>query len=119
MTKRGAPPGNRNALKHGLYARRFSSEVKKNLLQWNLADFAAEVLALRVMVDILLGDALSPISDPDMRIKQMNAMAHATDSIVNAATRHMLFNSDDNPVLKAWFETIHEQVFFLDGHASG
>jgi hypothetical protein len=48
--KRGAPRGNRNALKHGFYARSFSASEKSSLDLGILGDFKDEIPLLRVLI---------------------------------------------------------------------
>ena len=51
--KRGAPLGNKNALKHALYARHYSAETKGVLRNWDVKDYISEIHLLRVGLDKL------------------------------------------------------------------
>ena len=113
--KRGAQPGNRNALKHALYARHYPDETRKVLAKWELSDYAAEIQLLRVSLDRLAQDVLAPKPDPDRLIKQVTAMSIAVDSLVNASKQHMLFNSSDSPTMIAWTDTLLDHEFFPGG----
>ncbi len=53
--KSGAPPGNKNALKHALYARHYSEEIKGSLRIWDVKDYIGEVHLLRVGIDKIAG----------------------------------------------------------------
>jgi hypothetical protein len=114
--KRGAPQGNRNALKHGLYARHFPYEFKKIFLKWGLTDYAAEVQALRVSIDKLVEFILTPGADSDAITRKTLAMAVAVSALVNTSRQHSLFNSNDTPVHVSWLDTTHENDFFQDGN---
>ena len=46
--KRGAQPGNTNALKHGFYSRRFNKIETQDLESSNLDDLSGEIALLRV-----------------------------------------------------------------------
>jgi len=48
--KPGAPPGNRNALKHGFYARSFSPAERNSLASEMLGQFKDEIPLLRVLL---------------------------------------------------------------------
>jgi hypothetical protein len=113
--KPGAQPGNRNALKHGLYARHFPDEFKKKFVKWNLDDFAAEIQALRVSIDKCVEFILTPGSDHTEITKKTSAMAAAISTLVNTSRQHILFNSSDNPQMIAWLDTTRENNFFQDG----
>ena len=110
-----APKGNRNALKHGLYARHYPDDIKKNLLRWEPDDFSAEIQLLRVSMDRIAERLNSSTIDDDLIIKQNNSLANSVCSLVRASSQHILFNSKENPVLVAWFDTINSHEFFTDG----
>jgi hypothetical protein len=116
MTRReGGQPGNKNALKHGIYARHYPEEVKKAFKKWDLGDFAAEIQLLRVAMDKMAEAILAPGADRDAISKEVNAIAHGVDTLVKAATQQMQFNSRDDPVLVAWNDILNEEEFFQDG----
>jgi hypothetical protein len=110
--KGGGQPGNRNALKHALYAKHYPDETKKVLAKWGLDDYAAEVQLLRVSLDKLTQDIFSSTADASERIKIVFAISSAVDSLVNASKQHLLFNSSDNPVMVAWTDTLLDHEFF-------
>jgi hypothetical protein len=115
--KHGGQPGNRNALKHALYAKHYPDETRKVLAKWELSDYAAEIQLLRVTLDKLAQDVLAPNPDSDRLIKQVTAMSIAVDSLVNASKQHMLFNSADSPTMVAWTDTLLDHEFFKDGES--
>ena len=62
--KRGAPPGNQNALKHGFYAKRLTPEQRDALAEARNADHLVEEIAtMRVKIDALLDQP-----DPDYKL---------------------------------------------------
>jgi hypothetical protein len=113
--REGGQPGNRSALKHGIYARHYPEEVKKAFKKWDLGDFAAEIQLLRVANDKMTQVLLAPGNDDDVTIKLSHAIAYTVDSLVKAATKQMQFNSSDDPVLVAWADVQDEEEFFEDG----
>ena len=51
-----APKGNRDARKHGLYARHYPNDIKKNLLRSEVGvDFSPLIQLLRVSMDRIAG----------------------------------------------------------------
>jgi hypothetical protein len=113
--REGGQPGNRNALKHGIYARHYPEEVKKAFKKWDLSDFGAEIQLLRVAMDKMAEAILAPGAERDAISKQVNALAHGVDSLIKAATQQMQFNLRDDPALEAWNDILHEEEFFKDG----
>ncbi len=49
--KGGGQPGNRNALKHALYAQYFPDEMKKTFVKWDTTDYVGEIQLLRASMD--------------------------------------------------------------------
>jgi hypothetical protein len=48
MPKRGAPPGNHNALKHGFYSAHFKQAEGRILSRMSVADLTAEIEVMRI-----------------------------------------------------------------------
>ena len=112
--RRGGQPGNRNALRHGLYARHFPEDLKPALARWDLDDFTAEIQLLRVCMDAIIKDLLATSPGDDLRVKQINAISNAVSSLTRASAQHLLNNSNRNPLLVAWYETVAAHPFFID-----
>jgi hypothetical protein len=112
--RRGGQPGNRNALKHGLYARHFPKEIRKKFVKWDLDDFGAEIQLLRMSLDNLIQSILTPDLDAELRVKLVNAVSVSVRALVGASRQHLLFHSSDNPVLVAWLDTLADHDFFVD-----
>ena len=113
--KGGGQPGNRNALKHALYARHFPEDIKGTLLKWDVKDFIGEALLIRVSIDrvaeiLLLRDV--PVMET---VAMLNALTHASQTFTTMINRHFLLNTSDNPIYIAWDDVTHEQEFFTDG----
>jgi hypothetical protein len=116
MKKRnGGQPGNRNALKHGIYARHYSNAVKKAFKKWDLGDFGAEIQLLRAGMDKTAEGMFAPGAEGNDHHKEMNAIAHGVDSLVKAAVQQALLNPREDPILAAWAEVEDEEEFFEDG----
>lgn len=116
--KHGAQKGNKNALKHGLYSKHYDDETKKILCKWDPLNWIAEIQLLRVIMDKITKDTFAS-KDKSMHVKQLNAIAMATATLVQTGLKHALLNGDDNPVLTAWSATLDEENFFEDGEPPG
>ena len=69
---RGAPPGNRNALKHGLYARSLSPEEREVLgFAQDAKGLEEEIVILRVKIDSLLAN---PLANADLLLRAFTAL---------------------------------------------
>jgi hypothetical protein len=113
--KGGGQPGNRNALKHALYARHYTAEVKGILKTWDVKDYIGETQLIRVGIDkiaeILLSEEVSVME----KVAMLNSLARASRTVTSLVNRHMLMNSDDDPIYIAWDDITHEREFFTDG----
>jgi hypothetical protein len=113
--KEGGQPGNKNALKHALYARHYSPEVRKKLLTWDIKDLVGEIHLLRACLDrvseILLKDD-SPVNE---RVAMLNSLERTSRTVAALANRHLLLNTSDDPYYIAWDDITHERHFFEDG----
>lgn len=114
--KPGAPPGNRNALKHALYSRHYPEGTKKILLTWDIKDYIGEVHLLRAsmdkMAEVLLDQKDIPAAE---KVAMLNAIARASSTLSLLVHRHFLLNTRDDPVYIAWEDITHEREFFNDG----
>jgi len=113
--KSGAPPGNKNALKHALYARHYSEEIKGSLRIWDVKDYIGEVHLLRVGIDKIAGILLSEDVPVMETVAMLNALAHASRTVTALVSRHLFLNTGDDPVYIAWDDITHEREFFTDG----
>jgi len=113
--KGGGQPGNRNALKHGLYARLYPPETMDILLKWDVKDYIGEALLMRTAIDrvaeILLLEDVSVLE----KVAMLNALTRAVRSVPALVSRHLLLNTYDDPLYKAWDDTTYEHEFFTDG----
>ena len=83
--KRGAPRGNRNALKHGLYSAAFQQHERSLLTRLSPADLSNEVDLIRIANYRLLQslrDAPAPL-DVDMQLAILRAVTLSTHSITS------------------------------------
>jgi len=106
MTKRsGAQPGNKNALKHGFYSKRFSEEEKERLNGQSATDVKSEIAFLRVCMDrlaqsmgmqLIEGAAEPAIDDTTTKsdehyLKQLNTLSLMSQSLGTLIrTQHLI-----------------------------
>jgi hypothetical protein len=74
--KQGAQPGNKNALKHGFYADKFTAAESTKLDSQGETDLKAEIAALRVCIDRLLNE-LDFRPQDDYRRERQQLARHA------------------------------------------
>src|SRR5512137_2710286 len=114
----GAPKGNTNALKHGLYARHFNEAQRSGLkrMEWN--DFRHEEFLHRVIAEgffKLLNELLSGVTpDINLIVKLANSLARCTVAAGTHARTHANLNGLDDPLGDALSEALEDVPFFLD-----
>lgn len=90
--------GNTNALKHGLYARRFTDTEKQLLKKMDVDDLRQEIALLRVVVDRILDKV--PDGDPDTYenfLKGYSTLVTTVDKLVNAIQSYAILTGDYDP----------------------
>jgi hypothetical protein len=113
----GAPKGNTNALKHGLYARFFTDNQRAGLRRMHWADHRHEVNAMRAHgADIykLLQDLLSRQLNVDQFVKLSNSLATAVTATGTAARTHAGLNGEDVQLGDALSEALDDVPAFTD-----
>jgi hypothetical protein len=94
----GAPKGNCNALKHGLYAKHYSPEEVGELRQMGYADLRHEINVARMIVSdtvkihkqLMAGEQV----DIDKLTRLDNSACNAIDKVSLCATRYAILNGD-------------------------
>jgi hypothetical protein len=114
--KIGAQPGNRNALKHALYARYFPEEMKKTFVEWETTDYIGEIQLLRASMDkmasLLLIQNDLPVAQ---KVAMINGICRASSTLSLLVQRNRALNLHNDPVYTAWDDTTRELSFFADG----
>lgn len=98
--KPGAQPKNKNALKHGYYAKQFSADEKARLDGADSLDVLAEINLIRVQIDrlteqisfdeITRQDAQGNESRDTHYLQQLNTLSAMTGSIATLIRTHYL-----------------------------
>ena len=119
-----APKGNRNALKHGLYATHFTPEVQARLRKMSPLDFQEEISLMRVVVKNLFEVhnrlyTQGPLDVEEFR-KISNSLALAVATLNAAVRSYALFHAQDcseNNSIEAALDSL--PVFLEDDYVKG
>lgn len=118
--KPGGQPGNKNALRHGFYAKRFTEDEKKRLDGQEPTDLQAEIALLRVCLDRLYEQLeMDPIylenkdgGQSDIRddhyLKQLNTLGIMTQSLSTLTRTHHLIHGKSGNVIDAIQQALEE-----------
>ena len=103
--RRGGQPHNKNALKHGLYARHFD-ETKRRLLQdMPPLEALSEIHMLRTGLDTLL-TLIDNCQDEDRQIKLFNSLFTGTQRLLSAMRTHSLLVGDNQELLADFWHAL-------------
>jgi len=118
--KSGGQPGNKNALRHGFYASRFTAEQSKRLEGTDPADVQDEIALIRVCLDRLYDQldmtevylknkdgGQSPLRD-DHYLKQLNTLSLMTQSLSTLTRTHYLIKGKGGDVADAIMTALEE-----------
>ncbi len=123
----GAPKGNTNALKHGLYAKHFKLEDQIRLRRMSPEDYRHEIYMMRVAVNNVfeiharlhaLAEKVlenNQTCDVEALSKITNSLALAITALSTTARTYALFNGTDASVNDAFEEALKSLPVFLDG----
>lgn len=116
--KPGAPPGNKNALRHGFYSKRFTADESKRLDDETPADVEAEIALLRVCIDRLSGelsfreikhtDSNGNTTRDDHYLKALNTLAQIAQSLATLVRTQHLIHGKAGSVNDAILQALEE-----------
>jgi hypothetical protein len=93
--KRGAPPGNRNALKHGFYSRKFKKANLTSVDQANPIDLEDEITLIRLNIRHLLELGLNA-KDLNEGIQILRVVSLGASTLARLIrTQHIIHPPDD------------------------
>lgn len=107
-----APPGNTNALKHGLYARHFSRKERAALKRVDPLDLSFEIAAARVAADRLF-TLIESTTDPEIAAKLHNSLTAALAEIGGLAARLGILSGKYPALDEAIDDALASVDFFL------
>ena len=103
--KRGAQPNNRNALKHGLYARRYRPDEQAALEEMPPLESLSEIHMLRLALDRIL-ELIQDCDDDDRRVKLYNALFTGAQRLSAAMRTHAILVGRDQELLTTFWEAV-------------
>ncbi len=103
--------GNKNALKHGLYAQRFTEPEIESLGKMPMDDLRQEIVMLRVVADRILKRLADPEpGKPDLDTKILSGLVYsltlAVTTLNTTARTHALLNGTYSPLNDALMEAL-------------
>jgi hypothetical protein len=122
----GAPKGNTNALKHGLYAKRFSPEEIAALRRMSPQDLGHEFIMVRVAVKntfeiqqrihAMLDKMSGPVPPEELEAlaKITNSLAQVLTALNTTAKTYALFSGTDKSLNDPLDEALSSLPIFLD-----
>jgi len=116
--KGGGQPGNKNALRHGFYAKKFTADENSRLDKTNAVDVQAEIALLRVCIGRLqnelnfapayLTDAFHNEIRDDHYLKALNTLSQMTQSLGTLTRTHYLIRGKGGDVTDAIMRALEE-----------
>ena len=106
--KRGAQPGNQNALRHGFYSHFLRQQEIDDLDAYDISDFASEIAMLRAHIRrvVELGDG---VADLDAAIRQLDSLGTAAHHVASMIYKHQIMTGDkDGSIGQALSEALAE-----------
>ena len=97
--------GNKNALKHGLYAKHYSEQQRKELEGTPPLEAFDEINMLRATIDRLL-KLIDQCDDEDRRVKLYNALYTGTQRLLAAMRTHTILVGDNQELLTSFWEAV-------------
>lgn len=114
--KPGAQQGNKNALKHGFYADKFTTNEKSRLDGQNATDVTAEIALLRVCIDRLLNELdFDPIERTDANgntsrdthyLQQLNTLSAIAQAIGGLSRTEYLIRGKSEGIQNSIMEAL-------------
>jgi len=116
--KPGGQPGNKNAMRHGFYTKRFTADENKRLDGIEPTDLLSEIAFIRVCIDRLAGELnfdpayLTDIQKNETRdphyLSQLNTLSIMTQSLSTLTRTHHLIHGKSGNVIDAIQQALEE-----------
>ena len=103
--KRGAPPGNKNALRHGLYAKHFTESERLRLGDMPALESLHEIHMLRAKLEDIL-TLIEECGDEDRRVKLYNSLFTGTQRLLFAMRTHTHLVGDNREILMDFWKAL-------------
>jgi hypothetical protein len=106
-TRRGAPAGNLNAVKHGFYSSRFKKTERNALDSNEFPGLTQEIAMLRLFIRRVVQES-AQIQDYILLLETLRVISLASSSLSHLAKTHTLLASSNNDVAEALSQAITE-----------
>ena len=103
--KGGAPLRNRNALKHGLYARHYTADQRLKMEGVPSLEALDEIWMLRSTLDRIL-DLIDASDDPAQKVKLYNSLYLGSLRLMTAMRTHTILVGEDKQLLTSFWEAL-------------
>ena len=100
-----APKGNKNALKHGLYAKHYTESQRRDLQRTPPLEAFDEINMLRATLDHIL-ELITACEDEDRRVRLYNALYTGTQRLLAAMRTHTILVGDNQELLTSFWEAV-------------
>jgi hypothetical protein len=111
---KGAQPGNKNAMKHGFYARSFNRQEINDLQYFSRPTLQPEIDMLRVVIRRVF-EITAAVTEPAQALVMLNVMAHACASL----NRMVYYQQEIYGPYDQFDETLREALDDLDEYRKG
>ena len=101
----GAPKHNKNALKHGLYARHYTAAELLELDQAPALEALDEIRMLRSALDKILV-LIEECQDEGIKVKLYNSLFTGTQRLLLAMRTHTLLVADSEELLTSFWDAV-------------
>src|SRR5512143_3117737 len=96
---RGAPKGNSNALRHGLYAKHFTPDERQRM------ESIHEIHLLRLTIEKVLS-LIETCQDDDRRVKLYNTLYQGVQRLMTAMRTNSIIVGDNQEILTSFWEAV-------------
>ena len=101
----GAPKGNKNALKHGLYASHYSEQERQQLVDMPPLESIHEIHMLRTRLHHLLS-LIEDCEDDDRRVKLYNSLFTGSQRLLTAMRTQTILVGDNKELLTDFWNAL-------------
>lgn len=116
MKKGGGQPGNTNALKHGLYAKRFTKAERAGLRHMVPGDLEAEIYMLRAVTDRILAQIETATEDAEAYAKLINSLTAAVTTLNTTMRTHAILAGTYTPLDDALTQALADLDDYADAN---
>ena len=103
--RHGGQPDNKNALKHGLYARHYSEAERRALKDMPPLESLSEIHMLRTQLDGLIS-LIETCEDEDRKVRLYNSLFTGSQRLLTAMRTHAVLIGDSQEILTDFWNAL-------------